>query len=249
MDGLEWMRSKYNKPVKRFLKLAEKWAAMQSHLLIADHLEIETYLRQHYFNQVVFIPYGAEILKEKEPDVLAKFNLTQKKYNLVIARFEPENHIEEIIDGHKLSGVEYPLVLVGSYKNRFGSHLKRHNPGNKNIIFLGPIYDKQTLNALRSHAHFYFHGHSVGGTNPSLLEAMACGCNIVAHKNPYNKGVLASNGTYFNNAEEIATQLQTRFIKTTWQGRARKNTSAIRDKYNWQIVIEQYELAMKQLLI
>jgi hypothetical protein len=78
---------------------------------------------------------------------------------------------------------------------------------------------------------------------------MACGCNIVAHKNPYNKGVLASNGTYFNNAEEIATQLQTRFIKTTWQGRARKNTSAIRDKYNWQIVIEQYELAMKQLLI
>jgi glycosyltransferase involved in cell wall biosynthesis len=248
MDGLEWMRSKYSMPVRKFLKLAEKWAAKHSHLLIADNPEIEHYLHQGFSNQVVYIPYGADLPKDFDPTVPSKYGVKAGNYHLVIARMEPENHIAEILEGVHLSLTTLPILVVGGM-NKYARRLKSKYVNEKRIQFLDSIYDKETLNNLRYYSKFYFHGHSVGGTNPSLLEAMACRCRIVAHNNVFNRNVLKGNAWYFTNPEEVARHLNGDFYVGKWEERCRKNVSRIRDNFNWRIIVEQYEVAMQQIII
>jgi glycosyltransferase involved in cell wall biosynthesis len=248
MDGLEWMRSKYSVPVRKFLKLAEKWAAKHSHLLIADNPEIEHYLHQGFSNQVVYIPYGADLPKDFDPTVPAKYGVKAGNYHLVIARMEPENHVAEILEGVHSSTSEEPILVVGKL-NSYGRNLKSNYYNDKRIIFLGAIYDKEILNSLRYHSRLYFHGHSVGGTNPSLLEAMACGCRVVAHNNAFNRNVLKNNAHYFVTASDIAHHIDQPFEAAVWEKHSRRNISTIRDNFNWRIIVEQYEVAMQQIII
>lgn len=249
MDGLEWKRSKYGKLVQNFLLFAEKLAAKHSHLLVADHLAIEDYIHEKYQSQVVYIPYGADIPQETNSTILHKLSLKKGAYHVLIARMEPENHITEILEGVANSTNSMPLIVVGGTSNHFGKKLKRKFAHNTKIRFVGGIYNKEDLNELRLNAQLYFHGHSVGGTNPSLLESMACKCAIVAHNNIFNKGVLGKNARYFTQPEQIETLLNAPFDVVKADKMARANLKSIRDKYNWRIVIEQYELAMKQMLI
>ena len=116
MDGLEWKRSKYSKSVQRFLLRAEKWAAKHSHLLVADNPEIENYLHEKYTNQVVQIPYGADIPRNPRHDALGEYGVEAGGYNLLIARMEPENHVEQIIEGHVNS--ETNETPVGNRKHK-----------------------------------------------------------------------------------------------------------------------------------
>lgn len=211
MDGLEWKRSKYGKITKRFLMKAEKWAVQQSDRLIADSKGIQMYLKEKYKVEAVYIPYGAEVFENPNEKVLNEFGLKKYKYNLAISRLEPENNLEIIIQGH-IKANKTALLIVGSTATKHGKMLVKKYGDIVN--FLGPIYDLKVLNNLRYFSHLYFHGHSVGGTNPSLLEAMACSCSIVAHKNVFNQSVLEENAHYFDCASAITSILNNHSLCT-----------------------------------
>ena len=249
MDGLEWKRSKYSPAVRKFLLRAEKWAAKHSHLLVADNPEIENYLHEKYVNQVVHIPYGADIPKNPDKKYLDKYEIKPGEFSLLIARMEPENHIAEIIEGYAKSNTSEPLLVIGNTKNSYGRKLLRKNRSNQKIKFLQGIYDKDELNSLRYYSRLYFHGHSVGGTNPSLLEAMACSCTIVAHENAFNKSVLKSHAWYFKTSQDITACVEKKIHPKTKTAFIKHNLSTIRDKFNWKVIVEQYEIAMQQMTI
>jgi len=204
MDGLEWKRSKYSKKVQWFLRHAEKWAAKKGDLLIADSLAIQQRLKAVYNRDSVFIPYGAELFSTPGESELKKYMLKPFGYNLLIARMEPENNIETIIRGSIKSGDEKPLVIVSKTGNQFGQYLKTQFAQYDKIRFVDDSYNKSFIDNLRHYSYLYFHGHSVGGTNPSLLEAMACNALIAAHDNVFNKTVLGNDAFYFKNETDIA---------------------------------------------
>jgi glycosyltransferase involved in cell wall biosynthesis len=248
MDGLEWMRSKYSSAVKKFLKRAEALAAKHSHLLIADNPEIEKYLSKKYRNQKIYIPYGANIPAKFNEEVLKEYGLEPKKYLLAIARIEPENNIETIIKGVLKSKTELPLILIGNFNTSFGKILKKKYK-DTNTQFISAVYDKEALNALRYFSNIYFHGHSVGGTNPSLLEAMACQCVIAAHQNEFNHNTLDEDAYYFLDDTDIANGIANQHDEEVEALFIKNNLTKIRDKFNWRVVSEQYEVAMQQLSI
>ena len=240
MDGLEWKRSKYNPWVKRFLKQMERIAAKKGDYLIADSVEIKKHLELSYQKTANYIPYGAIVPKEFNLNVLSTYQLNPLAYYLAIARFVPENNLELIIKGYLASKSSYPLVLIGNYQTKYGAYLKSHYD-HPNIRFLGAIYDINVLNNLRHFCTLYFHGHSVGGTNPSLLEAMACGATIVAHENPFNFAVLGNQSEYFKNETDIQNSLRKQRSKEERLSSMRTSQSIIREKYSWERIIDQYE--------
>jgi glycosyltransferase involved in cell wall biosynthesis len=240
MDGWEWKRGKYSKIVRRFLLQAEKWAALKSDHLIADSKGIQQYLLEKYNRDSAFIPYGAEPVINVNDEVLKKRGITKFNYNLVLSRMEPENNIETIIRGHLLSGSDKPLILIGNHQNRFGSALYRKYHSEK-IRFWGAEYNMETLNSLRHFACFYFHGHSVGGTNPSLLEAMASYVPIIAHDNIFNRTVLENDAFYFNSAADITAILDNQTGREGFKTAIENNAARIRNEYNWEHIINLLE--------
>jgi len=240
MDGLEWMRAKYSKPVQNFLRHAEKWAALGSDALIADSKGIQEYLQEKYNKHSEFIAYGATVFDSPDENILEKFKLSKFGYDLVIARMEPENNIESIIRGHLRSASESPLYIIGNHENKFGSYLKSTYEGS-GVKFIGAIYDQATLNNLRYFSRFYFHGHSVGGTNPSLLEAMASNALIVAHNNRFNKSVLENDALYFNSADDLADLLIAGQPKQNYTTFIEKNRKKIISRYSWHQITKSLE--------
>jgi glycosyltransferase involved in cell wall biosynthesis len=152
---------------------------------------------------------------------------------------EPENNIEMIIAGYLQTEQNRPLVIVGNAMNQLGKQLTRKYE-NEKIRFHGSIYDQVILDNLRFFSRIYFHGHSVGGTNPSLLEAMACSCSIVAHDNIFNQAVLSDNAMYFSTAEEVKNIIN--HYTQPDKGKREKNIEKIRTEYNWNKIIEKYEI-------
>jgi glycosyltransferase involved in cell wall biosynthesis len=249
MDGMEWKRSKYGGLTKKFLNFSEFLAARNSHVLIADHPAIQEYYNQHYLNQTVYVPYGAEVPVTFDKQVLSELGLKTRNYYLVICRMEPENHIEMVLEGYKKSGVDAPLIIVGNIDNKHGKYLANKYGHQPSILFIEGIYEKRIVHALRHFSTMYFHGHSVGGTNPSLLEAMACGAHIAAHRNEFNAGVLGKGADYFENADEVCEILLQETNLESQKNRKKRNLSAIRTRYNWRIVAEQYEITMQLALL
>lgn len=211
MDGLEWKRSKYTFFVRKFLKYAERLGVKYSDFLVSDSEGIKRYIDKKYNKDSKYIAYGSKIVDTVDEKVLEKFKTKKYNYNMLIARIEPENNVETILDGVVLSKTTKPFLVVGNYKNNsFGKMLKQKYSKNSNIFFLGSIYDTNVLNTLRYYCNLYFHGHSVGGTNPSLLEAMGSSNLIIAHNNIFNKAVLKENAYYFYCAEDVSFYLKTK---------------------------------------
>lgn len=207
MDGMEWKRSKYSDRTKSFLRLAEKWAVESSDYLVADSIGIQTYLNSAYGKKSVYIPYGCTPPAGYDEGHLQNYQLVPGSYNLLIARMEPENNIETIIRGYIASGLQEDLIVIGNHQNGFGTRLKATYGHHSQIRWMGAIYNMDVLNSLRHFSRFYFHGHSVGGTNPSLLEAMACQTLIVAHDNEFNKAILGDDALFFTDAKSLARTL------------------------------------------
>lgn len=243
MDGMEWMRSKYSKKVQGFLKRAERWAVRSSDALVADSTAIKHYLHETYQRSSDFIAYGATLFNNPDEGLLSQYGLNKHAYHLAIARFEPENNLEMIIKGFLQSNTREPLLLIGSTNNQFGRYLVAAYSSNR-IRFMGPLYDLAALNTLRHYSNCYFHGHSVGGTNPSLLEAMASSAYICAHGNPFNKAVLGDDAVYFSSAEDVTeiiahdagAEKRNRFIAN--------NREKITSTYTWEKIISAYETTM-----
>jgi hypothetical protein len=240
MDGLEWKRQQYSKWVRRFLKKAEKWAALNSDFLIADSTGIQDYLKAEYGKSSAYIAYGAQLMGEGDEGILREVNLEKYGYNLLISRMEPENNIEMIIQAHLMCDAAKPLIIVGKYTNTFGAYLYKKYSGEK-IKFLGPIFNLHKLNSLRFYSHFYFHGHSAGGTNPSLLEAMASYALIFAHHNVFNQAVLGEDAFYFESAEEINQLLSRKIDRNDYSHFLKNNAIKIERDYSWNYIIDLLE--------
>lgn len=239
MDGLEWKRTKFSPPVQRAIRWFESLAVKNGGYLIADSEGIQTYLTQAYGAESRFIAYGAEPVEENLPtDFVRSLGLEPGKYNLIIARLEPENHVETILKGIRESGSNRPTIIVGGLTTPSSATWKSAY-SESNFYFAGGIYEKWKLDQLRQHCYLYYHGHSVGGTNPSLLEAMAAGALVCANHNAFNLSVTGKCALYFSTAEEVAaTQhadteaLRAPFIEAN---RARVGTS-----YSWPHIAAQY---------
>lgn len=248
MDGLEWKRSKYNSWVKKFLKIAEKWAIHSSDVLIADSIGIQAYIQEAYQKPSVYIPYGTHIPEKFDSATLKKYRVEPENYHMLIARMEPENNIEMILDGYVKSMSDKPFLVVGSTGTPFGKHLVEKFKSVGLIRFIGGVYDSDELDDLRYFSHLYFHGHSVGGTNPSLLEAMGTQARIAAHNNPFNRAILQDQAFYFSSPEEVAEVVGNALNKTNGVQWKAQNLSKVRADFNWPRIVDQYlELFENQL--
>jgi glycosyltransferase involved in cell wall biosynthesis len=240
MDGLEWKRQQYSKPVRRFLKQAEKWAALYSHYLIADSRAIQNYLMDVYGKPSAFIAYGATLMNKADEQALRIFGLEKYGYDLLVSRMEPENNVELIIQAHLMAQPSKPLIIAGNHRNKFGTYLHRKYAGEK-IRFIGPVFNIEVLNNLRFYSHLYFHGHSVGGTNPSLLEAMASHALIVAHDNVFNKAVLGQDAFYFSSLNQLAEMLNRDLQREEYASLIQKNAEKITLEYSWPHIVDLLE--------
>lgn len=240
MDGLEWKRSKYSKKVQKFLKYAERLGVKSSDYLVADSIGIQDYLTKTYEVDSKYIAYGAEQFNNPDAKVLLEYNLKPYTYNMLIARLEPENNIETILDGVASSKNKTPFLVVGKHDvNNFGKYLKNKFKDHKNIHFVGGIYNLNTLNNLRYYSNLYFHGHSVGGTNPSLLEAMSSKAFIIANDNHFNKSILKNNAFYFKTVNEVQEYLD-KLSKTEHLDMVENCFNDIEKYFSWDIINKEY---------
>lgn len=249
MDGLEWKRSKYSKPVRTFLKYAEYLAVKSSDYLISDSPGIQAYIRTKYDVDSKFIAYGSNPINNVDESILNNYSLIKYEYNMLIARLEPENNIEVILDGVEKSNSIKPFVVIGKYDtNSFGNYIFNKFRNSKKIIFLGGIYNQNHLNVMRWFSNLYFHGHTVGGTNPSLLEAMASNCLIVAHNNSFNKFILGSDGFYFENKNEVALCIES-LNKKNHVEKIKNNKNKITNNFSWNYINQSYLDFFKQCTV
>lgn len=252
MDGLEYKRAKYNWWVQRFLLWEERMAVKYSHYLIADNMGIRDYFLEKYGKESRYVAYGADIPEGYHEDCLQEYGLTRDGYLLIIARMEPEYNIEMAIEGYRASG-EYgkrPLVVVGRLTTSFGKRLAARYSGDEYVRFVGGIYDTDKLNAIRHFAFAYFHGHSVGGTNPSLLEAMATECFILSHDNVFNRVILGDHAVYFQSKEEVTAILDglDETVGLYREDYVRENLEKVRTQYSWDKVVDDYEGFFAELM-
>ncbi|MBV7269166.1 DUF1972 domain-containing protein [Winogradskyella luteola] len=248
MDGLEWKRSKYSKNVQKFLLYAEKLAVKTSDYLISDSLEIQSYIKEKYKRDSEYIAYGANVFVPNIDIEFAFQELSPNEYFLLIARMEPENNIEMILDGYVSSNSNYPFCVVGNTESTsFGSYIKNKFDKYEGIRFFGAIYDLEVLNNIRYNSRLYFHGHSVGGTNPSLLEAMASSSLIASHRNDFNYAILEDDAFYFKSADEVAEIIQDH-NKMENLSIIKNNIKKIMTKFSWEFINKSYLSFFKKCL-
>ena len=252
MDGLENKRSKFSPMVRRFLDWEEKMAVKYSHYLIADNMGIHDYYKEKYDKESKFLAYGADIHDDFNADYLKEFGLQPEEYYILIARLEPENNIVMAIEGylHSKENGRRPLIVVGKTNTPHGKELVEKYGNEKNVRFVGGIYDFKKLDSVRHFSKAYFHVHSVGGTNPSLLEAMAAGCFIFAHDNIFNRAVLEENAFYYPSADKVAeylNRIDTMAEESKIQYTA-NNIEVIRNEYSWEHLVDEHEKYFQWLL-
>ena len=252
MDGLEYKRTKFNRWVQKFVFWEERMAVKHSHFLIADNMGIHDYYKEKYGKESKFLAYGADIHEDYDEDILKEFGLEADGYFIVVARLEPENNLFMAIEGYLASGQygKRPLVIVGKTNTPYGKHLVERYGDDRNIRFVGGIYDFRKLNSIRHYSYAYFHGHSVGGTNPSLLEAMASGCFILAHDNIFNRAVLGENALYYGSTDAAMEMLDgidqaVSAYKKEYTG---CNLEVIRRDYSWEKLVDEHEEYFKWML-
>lgn len=240
MDGLEWKRTKYRKSVRKLIHYFEKLAVKYSDVLISDSIGIKNYIQNTYDITSTYIPYGATVFEDPSVAILKKYNLTPYEYDILIARLEPENSIEIILDGIVSSNRKSTVIIIGNYQTKYGLFLTNKYKMHDNLRFLGPIYDITCLNNLRYYSNLYFHGHTVGGTNPSLLEAMASSALICAHENIFNYSILGQDAFFFKSPEDIKNVFDKRHDKKSMSPMIDANIKKIQALYSWENIISQY---------
>lgn len=251
MDGLEYKRTKFNRWVRAFLSWEERMTVKHSRYLIADNAGVRNYHKAKHGRESTLLAYGADIPHGYDKRYICEWGLEADGYFLLVARMEPENNIAMAIEGYLASKwhSRKPLVVVGKPNTPYGKSLTARYGGEEAVRFVGGIYDIDKLNALRHFSFAYFHGHSVGGTNPSLLEAMACGCFILSHDNVFNRSVLGTNAYYYSDGKGITSILngmgETIEEKETFTA---GNIQVIRDEYSWEQLAIAYERFFKETL-
>src|SRR5208337_4676132 len=208
VDGLEWKREKFPRPVRVLLRLAELITTRAATGIICDSHAVEEYYRRQYHAGSSYAPNPAFECRDFKSSILTALGLEPHSYYLVVARLEPENHTDIIINGFLQSETKKRLVIVGPIvRTRYVEHLLRTRTDR--VLFTGGVYERPALCALRREAFAYVHGHEVGGTNPSLLESMATASPTIAFDVPFNREVARNAALYFRNAEQLAKRIHT----------------------------------------
>jgi glycosyltransferase involved in cell wall biosynthesis len=205
VDGLEWQRGKWGAVGQRYYRLAESAAVRWSDALIADAEGISDYLEAEFGAHSELLAYGAPLIHSSNPEYLRSLDLLPKQYHLIVARLEPENHVDVIVEGYVRSAAKLPLVVVGSapYAEKYSAQVR--SLADQRVRFLGGVWDQDLLNELYANALTYFHGHSVGGTNPSLLRAIGAGAATDAFDISFNREVLGPAGRYWSSPADVST--------------------------------------------
>lgn len=243
MDGLEWKRSKWGARGKAYYRWAEEFGVRWADALIADAPGIAEYYRTEFGVPTELIRYGAPILDTAPVAGIRDLGLESGGYHLVVARFEPENHVLEIVDGYRASSATIPLVVVGSapYGAEYTQRIQAAAEGDPRIRLLGGVFDQDLLDALYFHARTYVHGHSVGGTNPSLLRAMGAGTAVVAWDVTFNRETLDDLGWFFEDADEAERHFSALEGDTEIPALAGAVKERARAHFRWDDVTSAYE--------
>lgn len=249
-DGVEWARAKWNRLAKFYFRCMEWFSVRAASRVIADAAAIAAHLERRHgpLRACSVIPYGCEVVNVLPPPApLREWNLEPQGYFLVVCRLEPENHVLEILNAFRKSHSTRRLVIVGDHKVSTPYVKELRAVDDPRIQLIGTVYDVPALTALRCHAFAYLHGHSVGGTNPSLLEAMGCGNLILAHDNPFNRETLAEEGLYFRTVEQLLDTINEVDVRRNELDSLRTGArERARTCYQWTDVIECYAELLRQ---
>ena len=240
IDGLEWRRKKWSKAARFLLKLSEKIAVKYSHVDVADNNAIQRYTTMYYGTLSHVIEYGGDHAKPvpKTPDLLLQYPFIRYEYCMTVARIEPENNIHIILDA--FSKIDRRLLIVGNWDySDYGRDLKAKYAGSRNIRLLDPIYKKEVINALRSNAAAYIHGHEAGGTNPSLVEAMCLGLPIIAFNVSFNKETTEFKAHYFSDSDQLVSVLST-ITEEDLRTNAEVMKAIADRRYQWSHIATKY---------
>jgi len=256
MDGLESRREKWRGTGARYYRWAEEKAVKWANRVIADSREIQRIIENEYVRCAEFIPYGAEVISPGS-DRLAEMNLVRRDYHLVVARFEPENHVLEVVQAYKISDETRPLMVVGSspYSHWYSQKVKDAAEGDGRIRLQGGVYDQDLLNQLYANCRTYVHGHSVGGTNPSLLRAMGAGTPVMAFDCVFNREVLADQALWWSTVNELAQHFDEVAASEIGDDMdeqlrefSRLSQERIAEHYSWDSVARAYERVLAELV-
>lgn len=251
MDGIEWSRARWGKARQAILWTNERIACWIGDELIADHPEIDTYLRGRApARKITTITYGAPTVLAAPAEVPEAMGLRPGRYLNLIARPIPENSILELVQGFSARRRRMDLVVLGDYRPELDEyHRAVVAAASDQVRFVGAIYDPARVQSLRFHSRGYLHGHTVGGTNPSLVEAMGAGNPVVAHDNPYNRWVAGSAALYFRTAEDVdeaVTRLTEDDALAAELGTAARERHSA--EFTWDHVAGQYEALLLKAL-
>ena len=193
-------------------------------------------------DKISMIPYGAVEVKEAPTEPILALDLQPKRYLTVIARPEPENSLLEIVSAFSRKPRGYRLAVLGSYSHDVPYQHAVMTAASKEVRFLGAIYDAKTVQSLRYHSTIYIHGHQVGGTNPSLVEALGAGNAVIAHDNRFNRWVAGDQASYFNSADELSEQIDLLLANPTLlSSKQTVSKNRFEEALTWPIVLQAYE--------
>ncbi len=249
MDGVEWRRDKWSVPAKAWLYANERVAIRVSDRLVADHPAIAAHLAgRGGAGKTVTIPYGADPVEAASTEPVAAMGIAPGRYLVAIARIEPDNSLLPIVEAFSRAPLGMKLVVLGRLDAANPYHRAVRAAANAEVLFPGAIYDPATVRALRFHARAYCHGHKVGGTNPSLVEALWAGNAVMAHRNPFNAWTAGPDQFFFSDADECAAAM--RRVATddaavvAARRAARARAAAL---FAWEPILESYEREIARL--
>jgi len=243
MDGIEWSRSRWGLMRQTILWINERIACWIGDQLIADHPSIEIYLRTRArADKLSMITYGAHAVTDAPTSPVTDLGLRPAQYMTLICRPIPENSILELVEAFSRSKRGVKLAILGKYSTVDEYQARVLEAASDEVVFLGEIYDTSIVQSLRMHSLAYLHGHTVGGTNPSLVEAMAAGNPVLAHDNEYNRWVAQDGGLYFQDADTADTCI-TRLLNDSNLRISLASASRGRhaEEFTWEHVASQYE--------
>lgn len=240
--GLDWKREKWGFLAQKILKLSESFAVRNSQYIISDNLGIKEYVEKEYNRQSTLIAYGGDQAQNVVPNKsdLTKYNFLKNSYACAIARIQPDNNIEMILNTFKNNHQFGAIVFIGNWKNSaYGIKVKNLYANQSNIILLDAIYDQRELDLIRSNCCVYIHGHSAGGTNPALVEAMNLGVPIFAYSSGFNEHTTENKAKYFNSEFELGVIFQNVNNEELKQLGIKMQKIA-NNKYKWKIITDKY---------
>lgn len=250
MDGIEWKRGKWSRPVQAWFWLNEHMGCRLAHHLIADHPEMKKHLQRNVSPAKITVSaYGAERIDNADPRLITKYGLTPKSYATLIARPEPENSVLEAVQAFSARPRGIKLVVLGNYSESVPYQKAVLDAASDEVQFVGAIYEKELVAALRYHSLFYVHGHTVGGTNPSLLEALGAGNPVIAHNNRFNRWVASDGARYFDSVENC-DELLTNLLENPQELEVMAYASRARhsEAFEWDTILAEQEAILLRAL-